>query len=335
MILQANLLSTNRLKQYLNLPKIEPRPPCPPRIYNKLYSYLDGLLVVKKRGRPPKKASAASTPAKSLPSRPTPTKTSSLAPFKTTPGRTAGSRRRGLQFVNTAKDVAPWIHPVIRGLCKCLSAPAAAPHILAGVTTILTLPSPLSNGQDGTKDDKKDKVPALIAAVYFFVCTRLSGRETSGKEYVTQRKGVLNTLTQLREDEQLAEKLRDKGDGSTDWEGWQTVGTKDVDAWLLEISTKGWLQLDWFENIIEGAGLNVKDGITQFTDGPVSESHERSGAINGDKSLMRTGLGTMMQDRVDYLSEQKREEYRIWKEGIMLRIEDMEVKEIRGFMDTS
>jgi hypothetical protein len=31
-----------------------------------------------------------------------------------------------------------------------------------------------------------------------------------------------------------------------------------VDAWLLEIWTRGWLKLDWLENIVEGAGLEVK-----------------------------------------------------------------------------
>ena len=35
------------------------------------------------------------------------------------------------------------------------------------------------------------------------------------------------------------------------------MGPKDVDAWLLEISNRGWLTLDWFEKIVEGAGLEV------------------------------------------------------------------------------
>jgi hypothetical protein len=111
------------------------------------------------------------------------------------PGRAPGSRKRG-------QYIALWIYPIIEGLCKDLGVPAATPHILAGVTTILTLPSPpLSNDGENQKEDKKDKIPALIAAVYFFVRTRLSGRDTSGEEYVSQRKVVLSTLAKLREDE--------------------------------------------------------------------------------------------------------------------------------------
>jgi hypothetical protein len=94
------------------------------------------------------------------------------------PGRAPGSRKQGQQSAESTKYIAPWIHPLIEGLCKELGAPAATLHILAGVTTILTLPSPpSSNDGENQKEDKKDKIPTLIAAVYFYVRTKLSGRE--------------------------------------------------------------------------------------------------------------------------------------------------------------
>jgi len=100
------------------------------------------------------------------------------------PGRAPGSE--------STKYIAPWIHPIIDGLCKELGAPAATLHILAGVTTILSLPSPpSSNDGENQKENKKENIPALIAAVYFYVRTRLSGRLTTGEEYVPQRNEVL------------------------------------------------------------------------------------------------------------------------------------------------
>jgi hypothetical protein len=108
-----------------------------------------------------------------------------------------GLRKQGLKSADGTKDIAPWIYPTIRGLCKELGAPAATPHIFAGVTTILTLPSPLSSNNG--ENQKEDKILALIAAVYFYVRTRLSGPGISGEEYVSQRKGVLSTLANLRE----------------------------------------------------------------------------------------------------------------------------------------
>jgi hypothetical protein len=56
-------------------------------------------------------------------------------------GPATGSRERGPQSADSSKNIASWINPTIRGLCKELEAPAATTHILAGVKTILTLPS--------------------------------------------------------------------------------------------------------------------------------------------------------------------------------------------------
>jgi origin recognition complex subunit 6 len=218
-------------------------------------------------------------------------------------------------------------------LCKELNAPAAAPHILAGVTTVLTLPSPVSStNRDELTEDKKDKIPALIAAIYFFVCTRLSGKETTGREYASQRKGVLNTLMDLREDEELEEKIKKKAKEGDAWQGWEKIGTKDVDSWLTEISTRGWLKLDWFENIVEGIGLEVKNGTG---DDVQDQDASQAEGFAADKNVLQTGLGTMMQDRVDYLSERQRAEYKIWKEAIMARIKQMEAEGADAAMDTS
>jgi origin recognition complex subunit 6 len=113
--------------------------------------------------------------------------------------------------------------------------------ILAGVTAILTVPSPsLSNDRENQKEDKKDKIPALIAAVYFFVCTKLSGRETTGQEYASRRKVIVSALAKLRDE--LSGTIHGKKEEGTVWEGWERVGTKDVDemvngnldSWLAE-----------------------------------------------------------------------------------------------------
>jgi origin recognition complex subunit 6 len=326
-----------RLKQKLNLPKIEPRPPCPPRIYKKLYDHLDTVLVAPRpRGRPPKSGSASvtSTPTKPLPHRPQPTKEQSLAPFRTTTPRT---QRRGLQYGSSAstQDVAPWIHPTIRALCKELKAPAAAPNILAGVTTVLTQPSPaLASNRDELTPDRIGKIPALIAAVYFFVCTRLSGKQTTGKAYAQQRKLVLNTLLALKEDAELQEKISKiaKNRKEDAWEGWEVIVATDVDDWLLDVSQRGWLKLDWFENIVEGSGLEVTNGTT--TDAP-AEDEDMGDEHPDNQDGPQGGMGSMMQDQYDYLSERRRAEYRHWKEGIIARIEQLEAEGGEGAMDTA
>ena len=58
--------------------------------------------------------------------------------------------------------------------------------------------------RENQNKDKKDKIPALIAVVYIFVRTRLSGREISAR-YLPQTETVLSTLAKLREDEEGVE----------------------------------------------------------------------------------------------------------------------------------
>jgi hypothetical protein len=59
----------------------------------------------------------------------------------------------------------------------------------------------LNNDGENQKEDRKDKIPALIAAMYIYMRTRLSRREISGEEYISQRQEVLSTLAKLTKDE--------------------------------------------------------------------------------------------------------------------------------------
>lgn len=336
-------LACERLKTSLNLPQIEPRPPVPPRIYNKLYAYLSETLAARpQRTRKPaarfeelpSPANKARTPAKrrenppttsaskrALPSRQTPTKERALAAFRTP----TKSRKSELAHGGRGLEIAAWIHPVIRGLCARLETRGAAPHVLAGVSSVLTLPTPKPEGGDG----KKEKIPGLVAAVYILVHTRLVGRETSGKEYVALRRGVLAAFKALRGDEEVCAKVEAAGGG---WEGWEDVTGKDVDGWVMQLSARGWVDLDWFGNIESGAGVERPEAQEEIMeDGEDGEGEEEE---DGDEEEAVMGLGTMIQDRVDYLSVRKREEYRIWKEGIMERAEEIE-RTRDGEMDTT
>lgn len=206
---------------------------------------------------------------------------------------------------------------MIRGLCAKLEAKGAAPHVLAGVSSVLTLPTPkLVDGQ-GTG---RDKIPALVAAVFILARTRLLGVTTDGKEYVGLRKGILNAIRALREDKEVVGKVTSIQKGKKGWQGFEDVVGKDVDKWLMELSAKGWVELDWFGNIESGAGLNLPEWMDyenlDLDKGEDEEEEEEEGGM--------MGLGTMLQDRVDYLSKRKREEYKVWKESVMRRLEQIE-----------
>ncbi|KAI4111728.1 MAG: hypothetical protein LQ338_008347, partial [Usnochroma carphineum] len=310
-------LACERLKQRLGLPKIQPRPPCPPKVYQKFYRYLDSTLAANpRRTARVAKPTAPATPA-------TPARTPHDATRKpcTTTRRTpaSASNKRKREAANV-EDVPTWVMPAIRGLCKRLEAPAAPPHIFAGVSSILTLPPPGAQGIDGDQLERSKilSVEALIIAVYIIVRIRLLGLETDLKGYCAQRDKALTIMSELRSSEGL----------STEYE------TTNVDNWTREMKRGRWTEMDWFENIGEGTGLEV-NGAQAVTDDNSGNSdidddensvlgRRRPDEYTADNSFLQPGLGTMMQDRVDYLSAEKRMDYQRWKKGILARIEQIE-----------
>ncbi|RAL67016.1 hypothetical protein DID88_007796 [Monilinia fructigena] len=100
-------LACERLKTTLNLPKIEPRPPVPPRVYKKLYAYIEDSLASatpRKRARvegndsgnatPSRKSSLAQRPQKRTPGRnDTPIKMILPLPQRSTPSKSKSPRQ--------------------------------------------------------------------------------------------------------------------------------------------------------------------------------------------------------------------------------------------------
>lgn len=313
------ITSWDRLKTSLNLPKIEPRPPCPPRVYAKLYAYFARELTStgRKRGRP----RAAVEPARPLPERHVPGREKGLEGFRTRAPRT------GLKFGGNNKDdrLPRWVGPAIRALCAGLDAGRAVQHVIAGVESILFLPCPGVEdgdgdgvmGGDAEEVRMEGKIPALIVAIMSFAIVRLTGEETDAKEYNQRVKKSLALLRDLREDEAVAAKV---GEDEESWEGWESITKKDVDGWLKEISSQGWLRMDWWENIDDGSGASGH--IEPVDDDDIDADRK---AMEEERArLWRTRSGTMKQDDVDYLSETKRKQYARWKELMLVRIDELE-----------
>lgn len=178
--------------------------------------------------------------------------------------------------------------PTIRKLCIALGTPAAPAHVLAGVSSILTLPAPIPDGKrTAAPGHKIDKIPALIVAVLFYVMTRLSGKETSAEEYPREREAAIKALQQIET-------------GREEREEREEVDDDDVDDWMREISVRGWIGLDWFENITQGAGLGLPENDIDSEDG--EDAMEAGAAKRGRFSALsppkmnnlQSGLGTMV-----------------------------------------
>ncbi|KAH7080611.1 origin recognition complex, subunit 6, partial [Paraphoma chrysanthemicola] len=304
-------LACERSKKRFNLPTIVSRPPCPPRIYKKLYNYLSSALPAPESTREPQ------TPSKKI--------TSASASARTTPktplsGRKTPRSTRKLDDHTT--QVPEWVMPAIRSLLKNANSPRAAPNIFTGVESILPLlarmaaaapdtPSKRSRRTGTTSHAVPSDVPdvricGLIAVVFFYVLTKMRDTDVTPAEYDELRETAMKSLLELpvavdfTHDELSVE----------------------VEEMLPMAQSEGWLRMEWFLNVMQDGDGDEMEGVEHTESNGRSGSGRNVGMRSGGSAYI--GLGTMMQDATDYLGERQREEYQRWKQGIMARVEEIE-----------
>ena len=272
------LTEQHRLRRTLNLPKIQPRPPCPPKVYQKLYKFLDAALRtdIRRSERSLRTNEPTPIPTSSPAKSKTPTKRTLLKP--TTP------RKKTTQRSQTISDIPNWIMPTIRQLCKKFDTPRAPPHVFAGVSSILTLPS---TRELDSSTPSRVKIPALIIAVFFLATTRLSGVETDADEYTQQRAKALELLK----------------DGAMEHDR-EEIEETDVNECLRMVGQEGWADMDWFANIPLGSGAVAAEEADNDEDTSEDEEGIQDTAVTFDKgirdlknssqSYLQAGLGTMV-----------------------------------------
>ncbi|KAK1772430.1 origin recognition complex, subunit 6 [Phialemonium atrogriseum] len=315
-------LACDRLKISLNLPPIHPRPPVPPRIYKRLYNHLDNILPSSSTGvrstsgrvRTPSaklRESGISPGGSSLPSRATPNKDQSLAASRSpstnktgTPsklGRPIGS----VPHKRSTTGLPPWIRPSLGFLCKVLDDSKIGRTVVAGMESIV-----MPHGRTTSDEWVMGNLSSLLGSLYLYIWGSVSMPEgVDEARYVHVRKEIVETLNKARRT--ISIKGVDEGDA---WEGWKEIHAADIDNAALRINRHGWLESDWAKSIED---LIQKD-----------REDESGGEGNDDADNTQSGpakrADIMFQDRYDFLSEHKRKEYAIWKDGIIGRIQDLE-----------
>ena len=264
-----------RLRKPLSLPKIQPRPPCPPRAYQKLYRYLDTALptAVKRSERAPKPKIAQTTPTKISSTRTTPARAKAKPPESLTHIKTIPRASR------TRAELPEWTMPVIRRFCSALKAPTSVPHVFAGVSSILTLQPSIPSASL-----KEDKIPALIVAVFLFVETRLLGRDLNKDDLTREKAHALQILKSV-------DLFKDSR---------EIVGIGDINDWVEEIEEKNWTSLDWFSNVGQERNLVATISSNEGSMDLDGDSRERivpvqkAQTAEASTKTLEAGIGTMV-----------------------------------------
>ncbi|KAI1084557.1 hypothetical protein F5B20DRAFT_567981 [Whalleya microplaca] len=319
-------IACERLKISLDLPPIQVRPPIPPRIYKRLYSHLDHVLPASpsKRVRTPTskfRESGIFGSAQRIPSRGTPTKDESLAKFRSpaargvddTPTKSTGKPPRLPAKKKAGGPISAlpaWVRPTIQFLCQELDEERVGRTVLAGMQTIAA-----PHGRR-TKDEwVNEHLTPLLAAVYFLVSSQFyvleKGKELDGSQYVRMRKSILKALGRAQDNVTVTGMDEDEL-----WIGWTDIRTKDIDDALAKVVDSPWQKEEWFAGIRDMVKADSPEDGGDDTD--MEDGEERI----TEKLHVQRG-DTMLQSRWD-MTEQKREEYNLWKEGILRQIEKIE-----------
>lgn len=178
-----------------------------------------------------------------------------------------------------------WTMPAIRRLCDKLNALSAPHHVFAGVSSILAFVPSDEIQIEAELGSALKNIPALIMVVFFAVYARLAAAETPVAVFMEQQAIGFEILNGFA------------GSGAV---GNEISQSEDFETLLLAMSQRGWAQMDWFENIKPGAGLELEslEGYKGGEDGIVGEEDSTSNLrdrYGEDKDQLQAGLGTMVR----------------------------------------
>lgn len=337
-------IACQRLANKLALDVGNAGPPCGPRVYKKLHAFLDGILTTgksqivatpkaKKTGRAVDRT-PHSTGKKDEPSR------RSAGPAPVDGSKALGKRAR--EDVDVA--VPEQIMRLIRHLCESMGLPRATLHVFAGlertyreakqpgeVEAEVQTPSKRRKTSKHTATEassgatrervEEDRLPLLVIALFQLVSRSMRGIETTTDEAEEIFGQVIAFLRQ--HDSALAERV---------YEGRYEDIAAEIDELSRSISQCQSHQ-EWYNNIPSLQESAMRDAAdAEGSEDPVTpkkrpgktplrrkEKHPVDGLDEDDPGAagLLPGLGTMFQPAVDWLSDERRAEYALWKQNVM------------------
>lgn len=266
-------IACERQKKRLDLELGKPTPPVKPRVYEKLYRYLDGLLTTSVPRTPTtNRVKDAVGNVSGRGSDATPDRKAQEVKTPTTSGR---KRTRDEIEEKHEGSIPDFAMPMVRMMCKANGSASAVPHILVGakavVQEIVSRAQKRANGNLSSKRRRKTpqsadsnvststasagnesiatgKWPALLIALQLFTAARTKGVKVDDQVIKAMRETAIEavesyvvTFCSGRQDS------RPKGLA----EGLQTLES-NINFYMLEAEDSGWLDMEWYQNVPQG-----------------------------------------------------------------------------------
>jgi origin recognition complex subunit 6 len=326
-------IACKRLQLRLKLPTTHGRPPLPPKVYAKLLELLENSLQAKKPtsmkvdgrkavgGSGPSPAKRPSTPKKrGVTETETPSKstapTSAARPSKKVESMGKVSAR-AVTSTGGEEEAPEWVMPLIRRLCAALNTPLLPPHVYTGVCVVLNLSGLWPRSDSDPEDELRSIVSAMSIAVYFMVWTKMKQGKTTPEVYFSRCERAIEVTAEM---------------------GCDSLSKDAVDDWVKKMNDNGWCRgQEWWDSVPEdvmdvvGRGAAEAGRYLDEQDAVVGTRRKRPRLREDDQieqqdkdGVLLPGLGTMMQDAVDFLSAERALDYLEWKKGILERVRQVE-----------
>jgi origin recognition complex subunit 6 len=352
-------IACERLKHRLALEIGKVGPPCGPRIYKKLYAFLDSSLAAEPSTPRTKRVQDVEvTPGYGRAGRlevgGTPRSgRQGASAVKATPGSLGNRNRAAAEQDSGASNLPSFTMPLIRHVCEACKMPRAATHVYAGVESVYrALQSTAQRAErDGGTPSKRrrsnggdaetvthevmpvptdEQIPALIATVYLMTAQMMRGQAGAVASKLQQRKTQTAIEGFFAAQENAAVAINPDS------------LQKDIETYTQAATAQGWTDIEWYKNL-----HSINDTTTGATTGydedngpatprrqpaktPLRRKEKHSQRKIGDEQEnpagLLPGLGTMFQPAVDWLSEERRAEFDAWKEDLLSEVAAVEAR---------
>lgn len=253
-------------------------------------------------------------------------------------GRIEASAGKGKKDV----EAPDYVLPSTRTLCKAFKTTKMVPHVYTGVSVVLDLfgewPRSAEAELPEEAEQHRQDVLGLVVAVFLMTLTRMQKGFLTTDVYDAVSKRSIELLEMTVEHSEAQTGIEEWIARIND-SGWTTEAGKG-ESWWSSVPEDVIAPLKLSRSKSQGQEVNVVDvdedddatprpartSKASRTTNLESQREELRRQVEEEdpEDVLLPGLGTMMNDAVDYLSEERTAEYEIWKAEILRRIDVME-----------
>jgi origin recognition complex subunit 6 len=227
-----------------------------------------------------------------------------------------GAIKAGSAKEKEAEGEAPeFVMPAIRKLCRVFKTPELAPHVYVGTCIVLKSENLWPQTDETSQEKFESNIISLVGGLYLMVLTRMQRGHMNKKVYFGVRDKTVETFDVLSNGQEIASWIRKTKESYCKGQDWYESIPKAVFDFSMQ---------NMSGDVTTTAEEAPEDIVEVDLDGMEDSAFSRRKAIDpheeDPEGVLLPGLGTMMSDIVNWLSDERKEAYQSWKAELLKQI---------------